>query len=683
MKSMWNPSELQSLIARYADQGIGEDLAIRTYSSRILGQEPALVLHGGGNTSVKTQLPDILGTVHEVLCVKGSGWDMATIEPAGHPAVELGPLAALAQREVMSDEDLVAAQRRLLLDPYAPNPSIEAVLHAIIAAKYVDHTHSNAIVALTNQPDGEAIIRDLFPDTTIVPYVMPGFYLAQICRKILQEEPNAKSLILMNHGIFTFHDDPRQSYEDMITMVSAAEKRLDQGKARPFAPVTLPADMPPIEEIAPIIRGALARPSAQEGKPERWILDYRTSDEIRHFVDGQEVQSYAMRGNASPDHSIRIKRFGMVAPIANTAEGLEAFSTGFKAHLHDFITQYEAYFERNNTRAGGGFTMLDPVPRIVYAPGYGLFGVGKTAKEAKIAADVAQATVNVITRAEGIGTFAALPEDDLFDIEYWSLEQAKLAKLVEKPLGRQVAIVTGGASGLGLACSKALGSEGAEVVILDIDGAAAHEAAQEIGAFGLGCDVTDAQAVQEAVAAVVRRYGGVDILISNAGAAFQGALIDVPDETFHAAFDLNFWSHHLMSRACVNVMKVQGSGGALVYNVSKQALNQGPEFGPYGTSKAALMALMRQYALEEGAAGITANAVNPDRIRTKLLTDEFVQERAEARGVSPEVYMRGNLLGREVTAEDVAAAFVHLVKATKTTGAVLTVDGGNVAAMVR
>lgn len=682
MKSRWNQSDLDSLVADLSRKGINRDLAIRTYTTRILGQEPALVLHGGGNTSVKTRMTDALGRDCDVLCVKGSGWDMGTIEPQGLPAVELEPLAALARRDRMTDEALVTAQRRLLLDPYAPNPSIEAVLHAIIPHKHVDHTHSNAIVSLTNQPDGEAIIRDLFPDTVIVPYVMPGFVLAQECRRILDQSPDAPHMILMNHGIFTFHDDPRQSYEDMIRLVTLAEGRLDRGKARPFAAAALPKSAPPLAEVAPVIRGALALETAQEGRPDRWVLDFRTSDEIRHFVDGKDVASYATRGNASPDHSIRIKRFGMVTP-APEAGRLDTFRTGVTEAVQGFIADYTAYFQRNNARAGGGFRMLDPIPRIVYVPGMGLFGVGKTAKDAKIAADVAEATVNVILRAEGIGTFTALPEEDLFDIEYWSLEQAKLAAAVEKPLNRQVAIVTGGGSGLGLATARALKADGAEVAIFDIDADAAKAAAAKIGALAVACDVTDPASVDAAVARVVERFGGVDILISNAGAAFQGKMADVPDATFHKAFDLNFWSHHIVSRACVRVMEAQGTGGALVYNVSKQALNQGPDFGPYGTSKAALMALMRQYAIEHGASGITANAVNPDRIRTNLLTDDFVRDRAAARGITPEDYMRGNLLRREVTAEDVAEAFLHLAKARKTSGAVLTVDGGNVAAMVR
>jgi NAD(P)-dependent dehydrogenase (short-subunit alcohol dehydrogenase family) len=362
---------------------------------------------------------------------------------------------------------------------------------------------------------------------------------------------------------------------------------------------------------------------------------------------------------------------------------LDSFKTDVHNAIADYATAYTDYFNRNNVRSGGGFVMLDPTPRVVYVPGIGLFGVGKTAKDAAICADIAEATVNVITKAEAIGSFVALPEEDLFDIEYWSLEQAKLAKVTERPLFRQIAIVTGAASGLGREVARTLAAEGAAVALFDIDETALQDAATEIGGLPVLCDVTDEAAVKAAVSQVIQTYGGVDILISNAGAAFQGALLDVSQETFEKAFDLNFWGHHFMAKACVEVMQTQGSGGALVFNVSKQALNPGPDFGPYGTSKSALMALMRQYALEHGATGITANAVNADRIRSNLLSDEFIQARAKARGVTPHAYMRGNLLGREVTAQDVAEAFLHLVKATKTSGAVLTVDGGNVAAMVR
>ena len=682
MKSHWNDSELQALIAQYAQQGINQDLAIRTYTTRLLGSDPQLVLHGGGNTSVKTNQTDALGTSYEVLCVKGSGWDMGVIEPQGLPAVQLQPLANLAKIEKLSDEDLVATQRRLLLDPYAPNPSIEAVLHAIIPHKHVDHTHANAIVALTNQPDGENIIRDLFPDTTIIPYVMPGFALAQVVYQALQQENNTKHLLLMNHGIFTFHDDPRESYEQMIRMCDMAEQGLAQGASKSFVPACLPQQQPEIHKILPIIRGALAQHQDSQQNPKRWVLDFRKSEAILEFVNGENLKTYATRGNATPDHSIRIKRFGMVAP-APDLQNLPAFEQGLHQAVQNFASEYAAYFERNNARLGGGLRMLDAIPRIVYIPGLGLVGVGKTKKEAAICADIAETTVDVISKAEAMSEFQALSEQDLFDVEYWSLEQAKLASAKEKPLHRQIAVVTGAASGLGLETARLLKSKGAEVALLDINKEEVIKAAESLGALGVYCDVTDEASVQQAIRQVVSQYGGIDILISNAGAAFAGSLLEVEDVLFRKAFELNFWSHHLMARETVKIMQRQASGGAIVFNVTKQVLNPGPNFGPYGTSKSALMALVRQYAIEHGKDGITANAVNADRIRTNLLTEDFISERAKARGITNEEYMRGNLLGREVLASDVAESFVHLACARKTTGAILTVDGGNAAAMVR
>lgn len=682
MKSRWSDAEAAATVARYVATGCNEDLAIRVYTTRILGQDPELVLHGGGNTSVKTVMPDADGSPVEVLCVKGSGWDMGTIEPAGLPAVRLKGLVDLAKFDRLTDDDMVMLQRRLLMDPAAPNPSIEAILHAILPFRHVDHTHANAIVSLTNQPDGEAIIRDLFPRSIVVPYVMPGFDLAKVCDRAFQAQPDGEGMILLKHGIFTYSDDPRVAYEAMIAMIDAAERRLAKGRARPFRAAALPAVVAGAAEIAPVLRGAIAIDTGVEGRPRRFVLEHRASPAILDLCAAENAADLLGRGNATPEHVIRIKRkiLALPAPAAGDPDG---FAAVVRDAVAAYKADYAAYFARNDARVGGGKTMLDPMPRVLAVAGVGLFAAGPTAKDARAAADVAEATMDVITKAEGMGGWDPLPEADLFDIEYWSLEQAKLAKSVEKPLTRQIALVTGGAGGLGLAIAKALRAEGAEVALLDIAADPLKAAAKSIGALAVPCDVTDPAAVDRAVEAVVAAYGGVDICISNAGAAIQGRLVDVPEADFQRAMAINFWSHHYVARAAVRVMERQGTGGALVFNVSKQAVNPGPDFGPYGTSKAALLALMRQYAIEHGASGITSNAVNADRIRTGLMTDAMVAERSRARGLSPEAYMRGNLVGREVTAEDVAAAFLHLVKARVSTGAVVTVDGGNVAAMMR
>ena len=682
MQSRWSDDECRAAVARYGARGASADLAIRTYTTRLLGSDPELVLHGGGNTSVKTRVPDVLEGSVAVICVKGSGWDMATIEPAGLPAVRLDPLRRLADLDRLSDDDMVLMQRRMLMDPAAPNPSVEAVLHAIVPGAHVDHTHANAVVALTNQPQGGDRARELFPDAVHIPYVMPGFDLAQACRTALATQPRGQGMILWNHGIFTWSDDPRDSYEAMIAMVDAAERRLARGNPRPFRAAALPAAVATAADVAPILRGAVALPGPVEGRPRRFVLAHRADERILAFCNAGNAAELASRGNATPDHVLRIKRTGVALPAPEPAR-LDAFAALARERAAAYAADYEAYFARNDARVGGGRRMVDPSPRVFYVAGVGLFAAGPTAKEAGAAADVAAATIDVIARAEGMGGFRALPEADIFDLEYWSLEQAKMQALVERPLTRQVAAVTGGASGLGLAIARALRAEGAEVAILDRDGGALAEAARGLGGLGLGCDVTDAASVDAAMDRIAAHFGGVDILVSNAGAAVSGGLLDLSDAAFRASHDLNFWGHHHAARAAVRVMRAQGTGGALVFNVSKQAVNPGPDFGAYGTAKAALLSLVRQYAVEFGGDGITANAVHPDRIRTGLMTDAMVEERSRARGVTPHDYMRGNLLRREVTAEDVAQAVVHLAQARASTGAVLTVDGGNVAAMMR
>lgn len=678
-KSQWNQSDVDSMVAHYAKQGIAADLAIRVYSTRLIGQDPELVLHGGGNTSVKTQWQDFDGSQVDVLCVKGSGWDMATIEPAGLPAVKMDTLLKLSTLDKLSDEEMVAQQRRALLDPNAPNPSIEAILHALVPTRYVDHCHANAIVSLTNQPDGDKIIQDLLPDAVQIPYVMAGFDLAKATFKALGGLEKFDTVILMQHGLITCDDDPRVSYEKTIEIIDRCMARLENGGHHIIKKVPLPTPVAALEQVAPIVRGALSKYDSQN---RSWILEHRISDEIANFCAGEDLADYAMRGNATPDHSIRIKRFGVVLP-APDANALDDFTHATHKAIEKFTQDYAAYFTRNNQRHGQGLTMLDPVPRVVYIPAIGLFGVGISSKAAKIAADIAESTVRVIADAEQIGKFTPLPEKDLFDIEYWSLEQAKLAKIKEAAFSRKVVVVTGAASGLGLAIAKTFRNKGAEVALLDRDGDKVMALGKELNCLGIACDVTLRQSVDAAFGKICATFGGVDILISNAGGAFAGDMLSLDDTVLAQSLAVNLWGHQYAAQAAVGIMKQQGTGGCLLFNITKQALNPGKGFGAYGIAKSAALNLMRQYALEHGPDGITANAVNADRIRSGLLNDDMISKRANARGCTPETYMKGNLLSREVTAEDVADAFVNLASMPKTTGAILTVDGGNVAAMVR
>ena len=685
MQSKWSDADAKKFAADYAPKGVNEDLAVRTYTTRLLGSDPKMVLHGGGNTSVKTVVKDQLGEDVDVICIKGSGWDMGVIEPAGLPAVRLEPLRKLRKLDKLSDEDMVNFQRINLLDSTSPNPSVETLLHAFLPHKFVDHVHSTAVLALTDQPDNKALVQEVYGDrVAYVPYTIPGFALAKAVADVFDKHPKAEGLILLQHGIFTMGDTAQQAYSRMIEFVTMAEERLKLQR-KTAAVAKLPANLATLPEIAPILRGAVAiEKNAMAGTAKRQILDFRTNPQILAYVNGAELSRYSQVGVVTPDHTIRTKNWPVIVP-APEAGKLDAWAKDVHAAVDAFVARYHKYFEVNNAKSPMKKKELDPLPRVILVPGVGMFGIGATAKDAAIAADIAENAVAVITDAEAMGEYRSISEFDMFEVEYWSLEQAKLGKSNEKSLARQVAVITGGASGIGAATAKAMAKEGAEVAILDRDLEAAKAAAKKIGgkALAVECDVTNPLSVRAAFDKVVSTFGGVDIVVSNAGAAWQGTIGHVDDETLRKSFELNFWAHQAVAQHATRIMQAQGTYGVLLFNTSKQAVNPGKDFGPYGLPKAATLFLVKQYALDHGKDGIRANAVNADRIRSGLLTDDMVAARSKARGVSEADYMAGNLLKREVTAEDVADAFVYLATATKTTAAVVTVDGGNIEASMR
>jgi rhamnose utilization protein RhaD (predicted bifunctional aldolase and dehydrogenase)/NAD(P)-dependent dehydrogenase (short-subunit alcohol dehydrogenase family) len=686
MKSAWVDRDAQATVERYARDGVGVDLALRVYTTRLLGRDPRLVLHGGGNTSVKTSVPDLLGETTDVICIKGSGADMADIEPSGLPAVRLDRLRKLRARTELSDEDMVRVQRENLIDPAAPNPSVETLLHAFLPHKFVDHTHSTAVLSLVDQPDGEAICAEAYGRRAgIVPYIMPGFALAKAAADAFEQAPAVEGLILHKHGIFSFGDSAREAYERMIALVTLAEERLSRKRKSVFVTAQLPQAVASRAAVAPLLRGAVSlKDDTIEGAWRRLILDFRATPAVLNFVNGAELKRYSRAGVVTPDHTIRTKNWPLILP-APTYGRLDDFKSAAQAAATAFIDNYRAYFARNNARLGGIKKPLDPLPRVALVPGLGLFGLGRSKKEARVAADLAESAVETITDAEAIGRFESISEADMFDMEYWSLEQAKLGTAKELPLAGQIAAISGAAGTIGFATAKAFAAAGAEIALLDVDAAAVQAKAKAIGraALALSCDVTDTASVGAAFDKVAETFGGVDIVVSNAGAAWQGRIGEVDEATLRQSFELNFYGHQRVAQAAVKIMLAQGTGGCLLFNVSKQAVNPGPNFGPYGLPKAATLFLMRQYAVDYGADGIRANAVNADRIRSGLLTDDFLTERAKARGVSEKDYMSGNLLRREVTADDVAQAFLAHALALKTTADITTVDGGNIAAALR
>ncbi len=684
MKSAWVERDAKAAVDLYGESGIDADLALRVYSTRLLGRDHRLVLHGGGNTSLKTMARDLAGGEIAVLRVKGSGSDMGAIEPAGMPAVRLEPLRALRERKNLSHDDMARVQRAFLIDPLAPSPSVEMLLHAFMPATFVDHTHATAVLSLIDQPNSEELCADVFGSRMgFVPYRMPGFGLAKMAAQVFDKNPKVEGLILDKHGLFTFGASAREAYERMIEMVSLAEARLGQGRKGAFASVKPPSQIAGAADVAPILRGACSIADDKiEGAWRRPIIEFRSSDAILNFVNGKEVARYS-RGVITPDHVIRTKPWPLIVP-APQAGKLDDFKSAARKSAQQFIDDYKAYFARNKARAPGA-AMHDPAPRVALVPGLGLFGMGASKRDAVIAADVAQAAIDGITDAEAIGRFTSISEADIFDCEYWPLELAKLGQRKDLPLQGQVAVVTGAGGAIGAATAKVFAQAGAEVALLDLDQTAAQDKATAIDghALALACDVTNSKSVAAAFDQVAAAFGGVDIVVSNAGAAWQGKIGEVDEAILRQSFELNFFAHQKVAQAAVKIMRAQGTGGCLLFNVSKQAVNPGADFGPYGLPKAATLFLVRQYALDHGAEGIRANAVNADRIRSGLLTEDFISERAKARGVSEKDYMSGNLLGREVTAEDVAQAFLAQALALKTTADVTTVDGGNIAAALR
>jgi len=546
MKSGWVDKDAQAIVDRYARQGVSRDLALRVYTTRLLGHDPKLVRHGGGNTSVKTTMADLLGEEVEVLCVKGSGSDMAVIEPSGLPAVRLDRLRKLRARDALGDEEMVRIQRENLLDPMAPNPSVEILLHAFLPHKFIDHTHANAILSLVDQPDGEAICAEVYDGRAgTVPYIMPGFALAKTAADVHDARPDVEGLILHKHGIFTFGDNARDAYERMIALVTLAEERLQRNRKAVFVTAQLPQALAPIAVVAPILRGACSLKDEKiEGAWRRLILDFRSNRAVLDFVNGAEVKRYSQAGVVTPDHAIRTKNWPLVVGAPEDGKTSD-FKRLARAAAQAFVASYKAYFVRNNARAGGIKKMLDPLPRVVLVPGLGLFGLGRSKTDAGVAADLAESAIETITDAEAIGRYQSISEAEMFDMEYWPLEQAKLGEERDLPLAGQIAVITGAGGAIGAATAKAFAAAGAEVALLDLDETAAKTEAAAIGATALAvkCDVTDAASVRAAFDQVVEAFGGVDIVVSNAGAAWQGRIGEVDEEILRKSFELNFYGH--------------------------------------------------------------------------------------------------------------------------------------------
>jgi rhamnose utilization protein RhaD (predicted bifunctional aldolase and dehydrogenase)/NAD(P)-dependent dehydrogenase (short-subunit alcohol dehydrogenase family) len=653
MQSLWNSENAACC---------GSELALRVYSSQLLGADDTLVLHGGGNTSLKQRERSVVGEEEEILYVKGSGWDLATIQEPGFAPVRMAHLLKLARLEVLSDPQMVNELATQVTRAGAPGPSVEAILHAILPHRYVDHTHADAVLAVTNTKDGAARVREIFGDeVVIIPYVMPGFDLARLCAQRLEADahPRTIGMVLLNHGIFSFGSSARESYERMIALVGRAEAYLERNRAWSLAPAAAEPKTGALRNEIAELRAELARCA---GFPV--LLATAQAPKFLAFARREDVTTLSQQGPATPDHVLRTKRLPMVG-----------------RDVAGYARAYAEYFARNAPLAKEPKTVLDAAPRVVLDPELGLCTVGRSAKDARIVQDLYAHTIDVILRATALGGYQALPEKDIFDVEYWDLEQAKLKRAGSAPaFAGEVALVTGAASGIGKACVAALLKRGAAVIGLDLDPAiAALHARPDF--LGIQCDVTSQDAVLAALESGVRAFGGLDLLLLNAGIFPQATRVDaLSSEAWRQVMDVNLDANLRLLRECHPLLRLAPKGGRVVVIGSKNVPAPGPGAAAYSASKAALTQLARVTALEWGNDRIRVNVLHPNAVfDTGLWTEEVLASRAKSYGMSVAEYKTNNVLKVEVKSSDVGELAAELCGPLfdKTTGLQVPIDGGN------
>ena len=679
MQNRWSDEEARGL----------SDLELLVYQSRLLGEDPGLVLWGGGNTSLKVTEADFRGRPISVMRIKASGSDMKSCTAGDFPAIRLDDILPLFERESMSDDEMVAYLGRCMLDPGSPRPSIETLLHAFLPHKSIVHSHVDAVIALTNNASASRMLEDAFQGAVgVVEYLRPGFALAKRVGEVVRGNSGLRGVVLSNHGFITWGDTPREAYDSHIELVAMAEEYVSRG--RQGAPAFGGLERRALDDderrrlasrISPTLRGLV-------GSSSRMVLRYDDSPEVLEFVDSARGKVLSAIGPATPDHVIRTKGTPLWVDV-DACDAPASIQEELRSAVDSYVAGYTSYYDAHSD---GSVPMLDPYPRIILVPGLGMWSAGRDAHSARVSGEMYCHTIEIVGSAEGIGGYASISPRDVFDAEYWPLELYKLSLAPpEKELERHVALVTGSAHGIGQAIAVRLAAEGVHVVVTDLDQAACEAVADELNqahgdgrAIGLRMDVTDEDEVKAAFEQVCLAYGGLDILVSNAGIAPVGALDQLSLRDWQRAMDINATGHFLVARQAVTIMREQGLGGSLVFVGTKNVPSPGKDFGAYSASKAAEVQMAKVLAIENGEYGIRCNIVNPDAIfqGSALWSDEVREQRAEAHGIPvdglEEFYRKRNLLQASITAEDVAESVLFLAgpRSSKTTGAMLPVDGG-------
>ncbi len=677
MNSRWDEAAAKNL----------DGLGLLVYASRLIGAETSLVVWGGGNTSVKLVERDYRGREVRVLRVKGSGSDLKSIEKKHFPGVRMDDVLALLERQDMGDQEMVDYLAHALQEPTSPRPSIETLLHGFLAAEAVIHTHADAIVSLTNNERAADVLRDVYgADVIALPYRRPGFLISREVAETFARHPKAKALLLEKHGTICWGATVKEAYLSTMDLIGRAEEAIEhraKGRVR-FGGVAVSAASPEERRkvalaVAPHLRGLV-------GRERRVVMAFDDAPDVLEFASSREAAALSTIGPATPDHTIYTKRLPCFVAVNDPREPA-AVAAAITAAVGRFVVDYTAY-----VNAGGGAAVTDAFPRVITVAGLGMFTTGKDRRTAGIVSDIYHHTISVLGAATSFGAYVSLSAQDAFDVEYWPLELYKLSQAPpEKELARRIVLVTGGASGIGRAAALRLAAEGAHVVVADLDAAGARKVADEVvaavgpaRAIGLGMDVASESSVRAAFEEAVLAYGGLDIVISNAGIAHSSPVDQMTLADWERSFAVNSTGHFLVAREGMRVLKAQGLGGAFVFVATKNVMSPGKDFAAYSAAKAAEAQLAKVLALEGGPHGIRSNIVNPDAVfrDSKLWSEDVRRERARAQGISVEqledFYRKRNILAAPILPEDVAEAVLFLAseRSAKTTGCTITVDGG-------
>lgn len=653
MKNLWSDNE---------SKNFSDDLSFRVYTSRLLGQDSSLVLHGGGNTSVKILEKNLLGEKEEILYVKGSGWDLGSIKRAGFSPVRMAHMVSLAKLNSLADPEMVNELKTQLTDANAPAPSVETILHAILPFKFVDHTHADSVVTITNTLNGEDIIKEIYGDKVlIVPYVMPGFDLAKSVNKIFSEQSTSSTegIVLMNHGIFTFGDSAKDSYDRMIHLVDIAEKYLQKKNAWD---ISLSKKVSSNRNLG--LEVSKLRYLISKNAKKSYLINLSKTELGDSFSQLTDLKRIANQGPLTPDHVIRTKRVPMIG-----------------RDVDKYIQEYNSYFESNVQNAKESKTMLDPLPRVVIDKEFGLCSIGKNMTDIGVISDIYEHTMMSILRAEKLGGFKALPASDIFELEYWDLEQAKLKKNSNPSVFEgEVVLITGAASGIGKSCVDSFLRRGSAVIGLDID-SSILEVSEHNNYFGMICDLTNEDMIKDSIESAICRFGGIDMVVLNAGIFPKAQKVSALSlKEWNEVFSINVDANFNLLRNLYPFLKLAYNKGRVVFIGSKNVPAPGPGAAAYSASKAALNQLMRVLSLEWGNDGIRLNTIHPNAVfDTGIWTQDVLKSRAENYGLSIDEYKSNNLLRIEIKSRDVSELAAEMCGPlfAKTTSAQIPVDGGN------